>query len=152
MNTDRDAIIDKAIMLLQSAKSEPETLEDGAAPEVSESGRPLSSLADKGWLSVEEAAAWIGRSHKYIRKKLRERRLWCQRLPGRGGGELRIPKAHLDEQMALGFPVLKIPPRALERLDAERAAAKLLREARPLKDIIPGPERDESKQPPQRVY
>ena len=108
--------------------------------------------ADKGWLSIDEAGAWLGRSPKYIRQKLKERRLWCQRLPGRGGGELRIPKAHLDEQMALGFPVLQIPPRALERLDAERAAAKLLREARPLKDIIPGPERDESKQPPQRVY
>jgi len=107
--------------------------------------------ADKGWLSAKEAGTWIGRSREFIGKMISQRRLWCQRGGGRGGGEVRIPKVHLDEQMVRGFPVLQIPPRALDRLEAERAAAKLLRESRPLRDLIPGPEVDKSKLPPERV-
>jgi len=81
----------------------------------------------KGWLTVSEAAAWIGFGRKFILQKMQEGRLWFQRCGGRGGGEVRIPRAHLDEQMALGFPRLNGPSRVCL--------------ARPLKELIPGPER-----------
>ena len=118
--TDQAAILETVAHLLSLCGSVPE--------------RP--PLADKGWFTMKEAMAWTGLSRKYLSEKMAEGRLWYQRFGGRG--DIRIPKAHLDEQMARSFPLLDVP---LTLADLERMPP------RPLTRLIPGPkiERDPNK-------
>jgi len=103
------------------------------------------NLADKGWFTMREAMAWTGLGRKYLSEKMSQRRLWYQRLPGgRGGyGSIRIPKAHLDEQIVRGFPVLDMP-RSITEIEH-------VTHGRPLARLIPGPKVDEDNLPPPRV-
>jgi len=106
-------------------------------------------LADKGWFSMREAMAWTGFGRKQLNDMIKQRRLWYQKFPGRGGkGEIRIPRAHLDDQMAKRFPVLDLP-----RSMTEAAIADFLVHNRPVTRLIPGPKQeDDDSLPPPRVY
>ena len=146
MTSDHDDILDQLADQLADrllARLRERSVDDLDLPPL-----PSRDLKDRGWLTVADAALYISYGRRFVRKMMNERRLWYQRCGGRGGGEVRIPKIHLDEQMALGFPVLDIPPRAEERLEAERAAMKLLKKTRPIMELLPGPTEPDDPSPP----
>jgi len=92
--------------------------------------------ADKGWFTIKDAMDWTGLGRDHLRNLMREGKLWYRKVGGRG--DVRIPKAHLDEQMVLGFPAL----------DVTMTLAELERQAsRPVTRLIPGPKRDDDCKP-----
>jgi hypothetical protein len=92
--------------------------------------RPGSGPQARGWLTIEEAMRWTSFSRQYLTEKMNTGRLWFQKYGGHGNSRIRIPKAHLDEQMAKGFPLLDLP---------EGDIVRFLMEAPPLSRLIPAP-------------
>jgi hypothetical protein len=142
------AIVETILRLAESLKSELPPEERGGLDVLLAAGKtgPGARLADKGWFTLQEAAVWTGRGRKFLNAMIRERKLWYQRFPGRGrggGGEIRIPRAHLDDQMARSFPVLDMP---MSILDADS-----LTHNRPVTRLIPLPKTDDDDLPPPRV-
>jgi len=93
MNPDKEAKLDQVIHLFEAISTLP-------AKKV--------NLADKGWFTIKEAMTWSSLSRRFLSGMMAEGRLWHKRFGGRG--DIRIPKAHLDAQIVLGFPVLDMPP------------------------------------------
>lgn len=94
-------------------------------------------LGRKTWLSVAEAARYLGRSEDYIRDKIRGGYLHC-------GGERRaylIYRAHLDEQVARCWPRLEVETAAdiLSRVLKAKAPAEVMPRPLPVKRPGDGP-------------
>ena len=106
--------------------------------------RKGANLADKGWFTIKEAMAWTGFGRDRLCAMMHQRKLWYQKFPGRGGRmEIRIPHAHLDDQMAKGFPVLDLPLSITE---------KEITHNRPVTRLIPGPKLEDDDQLPPKFY
>jgi len=101
--------------------------DQGFALDHNPASAPPAPLSERGWLNLDEASRWTCFSRTFLKRMMKEGRLWYQKY---GRRDIRIPKAHLDEQMASGFPVLDIPG---------RAELRRLLDAPPLMRMIPGP-------------
>lgn len=133
MTPSQIAIVETIFRLAESLKSQlsPDEL---ATLDLLSADYKASKLADKGWFTIREASAWSGLGRRFLMEKINEGRLWHQRVSGRGGwGEIRIPRAHLDDQIVKGFPVLDLPTGAIE--------ADLVH-SRPVTRLIPRPKSD----------
>ena len=78
----------------------------------SQTTEPRGPLAadEKGWLTLGQAAAWSSFSIKFIRDQICQGKLIaCGR-----GRQLRILKAHLDDQILRKFPMVADPNAPLE--------------------------------------